>query len=234
MKKFLFLFILSPYVATGEGALSIFSLKTCLNSGGEISLSEYRAPAIAIRLPPGAVGPGISPESDDNRWGVEGDSIWVKFDKNPLDWGAAKIGIISVGGAEVTLYKWRDYSDVDQLLGQWSSSPVDNRPVTVIVPLKDESCSAISKAVEIIKSVRFINDENLVRVRSPVFENGRWGVIVINELGEKRKLHRGDMVTSNNGVISRIDASGITVRRYDGLKSAWINKRIQASESSSP
>jgi hypothetical protein len=97
------------------------------------------------------------------------------------------------------------------------------------IPLDSESCAAVAKAIAMIVSVRFINDEQAIRVEPPIKLQGQWQVVVVNELGERRTLRVGDIVTSNNGEIARIDAAGIVVRRYDWSRGAWVKKRIAAT-----
>jgi len=209
---------------------STLSPSACIDTASKAPLTEYRSPAVALRLPAGAAGPFVGVENDDYRWDLPGPSIWLQFDRNPADWKAMSFGRIAVGDAAVTLYRWRDYSDVDRILGDWPKTPARTRAVMLSVPLDDESCAAVAKAIAIIASVRFINDEHAIRIERPTKEDGQWQVVVVNELGERRTLRVGDIVTSNNGQIAAIDAAGIVVRRYDRSRNAWIKKRIPAAQ----
>jgi len=208
---------------------STFAPETCIGTASDAALVESRSRAVALRLPAGAAGPFVGADNDDYRWDLSGPSIWLQFDKHPSDWKATSFGTISVGDAVVILYRWRDYSGVDRILGEWPMAPSLARAVMLSIPLDSESCAAVAKAIAMIVSVRFINDEQAIRVEPPIKLQGQWQVVVVNELGERRTLRVGDIVTSNNGEIARIDAAGIVVRRYDWSRGAWVKKRIAAT-----
>jgi hypothetical protein len=203
--------------------------KECGHADSGIRLENYHAPAVRIGLPPGSKGPQMEMDTSDYHWGTPLGIVWVKFGVNSHDLHAKKIGTEKVGADEVLLYRWRDYSGHDQLVAEWLPGDSINRRTLVEVPVDWSSCKSIAVAKSIVRSIRFINNPKLLRVEAPAFKAGKWQITVVNELGEKRQVRVGDVVTWDNGVVTAIDAHGMLVRSYDWGKGTWSEMRVDLS-----
>lgn len=189
-------------------------------------LVRYASPAVAIELPEGASGPTMEADGSDYRWVTSVGEVWIEFWKSPVDSGAKKIGTVVVGSADVVFYRWRDYSGAFRILGEWQRSTSIDRSVVVSVPFED--CEGASLARKIIESVRFINNPDLIRVESTRVDSDGWVATLINEIAVRRDVRLGDVATWDNGIVSKIDASGVLVRSYDWSSSSWKEKWIRS------
>lgn len=204
--------------------------KDCGHVESAVQLENYFAPAVRIGLPAGSKGPQMEADTDDYRWNTSIGAIRVMFSKDVSGWNAERIGIEKVGADSVSLYKWRDYSGHDQLVAEWLPGASINRQTLVTVPVDWKSCASIAAAKSIVNSVRFINNPQRIRAEAPAFKAGKWTITIVNELGEKRPVSVGDVVTWDNGVVDAIDSHGLLVRTYDWQKGKWSAMRIDVGK----
>lgn len=198
----------------------------CWEMESHADLELQKASAVALKLPIGSRGAYMTTENSDYRWEGASGTIWIKFANNASDWGAKKIGVAKIGLDDVALYRWRDGSGHDRLLGEWRPGSSINRRAIVSIPVDWENCESVSTARAIIDSVRFINNPDLIKVESPRLISGKWEITLIDELGDRRNLIVGDIATWDNGVVSDIDSNGMTVRSYDWETLSWKKSRF--------
>ncbi|MHB8742700.1 MAG: hypothetical protein ACYC9L_06195 [Sulfuricaulis sp.] len=202
----------------------------CGRGESAVQLENYYAPAVRIGLPSGTKGPQTEADTGDYRWNTPIGVIRVMFWKDVSSWNARQVGTEKVGPESISLYKWRDYSGHEQLVAEWSPGSTINRPTLITIPVDWSSCASIATAKLIVASVRFINNPQRLRAEAPTFRAGKWTITIINELGEKRTVSEGDVVTWDNGVVDAIDAHGLLVRTYDWRKGKWSATRIDVAQ----
>ena len=206
----------------------------CWSAQSSAELEKQSSPAVRIALPVGSIGPHTEADTSDYRWDTPLGTVWVNFRIATSDLRAKKYATTTVGTDKVTIYKWRDYSNHDVLVAEWPAGSSIDRPVVVTIPVDWTNCESISTARAIIDSVKFINNSKRIRAESLTHESGVWSIVFINELGERRRVGVGDVVTWDNGAVSSIDPDGLAVRNYDWQKGVWREVRIAVSEGAQP
>ena len=135
----------------------------CWEAESHANLTLQTSPAVALYLPEGARGPYTTSDSVDYRWESPVGVIWIRFGKKASDVQATKIRTLKVGSEDVTLYRWRDYSGNDVLIGEWKAVGSIHRLASIDIPVNWKDCESMSMATSIIKSVRFVNKPDLIK-----------------------------------------------------------------------
>jgi hypothetical protein len=115
------------------------------------------------------------------------------------------------------------------VIGQWHAASGSVRDFAVSVPIDPEDCSSIYRAREILRSVKYINDIDRIRIVDTDAGPRHEFAVVVNEVGEVKRLRKGDPIASENQVITAIDDRGVTVGWYDYGKGRWVKRRMAVS-----
>jgi hypothetical protein len=205
----------------------------CPRSQSGADLKQFESTDVSINLPTGSRGPyGGDSDTSDYYWDTPIGQVWMLYGKaTPTDFGARKITSATVGVDAVTLYRWRDYDKQDRLIAEWETIASPSKRKLVNVPVNWNDCNSINLAHAVVDSARFINDPSQLRVDRLAYEPDVQATALINELGERRRVKIGDVVTRDHGVIVEVDAEGIIVRNWERSNDVWRGWRITASDS---
>lgn len=135
----------------------------CLDAESHANLTLQTMPTVALNLPDGARGPYTTSDNVDYRWESRIGVIWIRFGKKASDVNAKKIRTLKVGSEDVMLYRWRDYSGNDVLIGEWKKAGSIHHLTSVDIPVNWKDCESVSMATSIIKSVRFVSKPDLIK-----------------------------------------------------------------------
>ena len=207
------LFALS--LALGAGWSAAKSASECLNATSESGsmLSSRETLGVVIDLPPDAKGPIVSTDSGDYLWQISEGDIRVLFHSDPTGWPGVE-RLKSGTGQSVQFFRWKDYAKKDLLLGYQPRSSSQDRSVTVQVPVDWNSCSSIGRAAQIVRSTRLINDPSKLRILSVEQKDSGFVATMVNEVGEKKTVHEGEVVTRDSGRIKSISKNQVLVEEY--------------------
>jgi len=202
-------------IAPVAGWSAANSKEECLDtpSGSRSMLASRGTPAVIIDLPASAKGPITSADSGDYLWQTAEGDIRVLFQNDPSSWPNVE-PLKSGSGQSIKFFRWKDYAKNDLLLGYQPRNASHDRSVIVEVPVDWNSCSSIGWAAQIARSARLINDPSKLLVLSIEQKNSGFVATVVNEVGEKKTVREGDVVTRDSGRIKSISKDQVLVKEY--------------------
>lgn len=193
-------------------------------------LVEQKTRAAIIALPAGTYGPAEDLDTPNFSWtGPDGGVYRFHFGDFASTVNAVEFDRFALGADTVGVSRWRDFGGVDRVIDQWHAASGSVRDFAVSVPIDPEDCSSIYRAREILRSVKYINDIDRIRIVDTDASPRHEFAVVVNEVGETKRLRKGDRIASQDQLITAIDDRGVTVGWYEYGKGRWAKRRLTVS-----